>query len=221
MKSIAGCFKILRILFNTALLALILGLSIIPKANADSLYIGDDISMDPSVSTIDKVIRFNAGNGQFQSEFIKSNSNDASGGLNGGFEGPRALISDHSGNLYLVNQNVGLNFSGSVLQFDGKTGAFLKAIIPPTDTSAKNRNPDPNAPFAPRGMVLWDNRGFQAQTLEIFETIEFQVFSQRDGYQQGFKGPCAIGAHRSVGTSLPHSGNISWQHSRKDLFSGM
>jgi hypothetical protein len=68
---------------------------------------------------------------------------------------------------------------------------------------------------------MWTRKGFQAQTLEIFEAVEFQVFSQRDGYQQGFKGPRAIGAHWSVGTSSPHSGNISWLHSRKEVFLGM
>jgi hypothetical protein len=43
-------------------------------------------------------------------------------------------------------------------------------------------------------------KGFQAQTREIFETIEFQVFSQRDGYQQGFKGHVCNRRAPRVGT---------------------
>jgi hypothetical protein len=43
----------------------------------------------------------------------------------------------------------------------------------------------------------------------------------RDGYQQGFKNHVQSARTGQVGMSSPHSGNIGWQHSRKDLFSGM
>lgn len=40
--------------------------------------------------------------------------------------------------------------------YNGKTGAFLKAIVPATDTSSPDA--DPNALGVPRGMVLWDKK---------------------------------------------------------------
>ena len=43
--------------------------------------------------------------------------------------------------------------------------------------------------------------GFQAQTRKIFEAFVSQPFSQRDGYQQGFKGDRTARTHWSVGTS--------------------
>jgi hypothetical protein len=140
-------------LVNIALLVLTVGLSTTVPTNAenskkvDSLYIGDQDPSDPSLSS--KVGRFDAQTGAFLGDFVTSNS--------GGLHGPRGLIFDHPGRLDVVNQNQGLDpLSGAVLQYDGKTGAFLKAIIPAQDTSLPNA--DPNAPFAPRGIVVWDKK---------------------------------------------------------------
>jgi hypothetical protein len=50
--------------------------------------------------------------------------------------------------LLLVNQNAHGTVNGEVLGYEGQTGAFVKPIIPATN---------PNGPFAPRGMVLWNH----------------------------------------------------------------
>jgi hypothetical protein len=50
--------------------------------------------------------------------------------------------------LLVVNQNVFLTIPGEVLRYNGQTGVPLGALVPHTD---------PNAPFAPRGMVLGAN----------------------------------------------------------------
>ena len=59
--------------------------------------------------------------------------------------------------LLVVNQNQGLDpLSGAVLRYNGNTGTFQKGIVPAIDTSSPNA--DPNAPFLPRGMILWDKQ---------------------------------------------------------------
>jgi DNA-binding beta-propeller fold protein YncE len=138
-------------LVNIALLVLTAGLISTLPINAenfkkvDSLYIGDQ---DPSVSS-STVKRFDAQSGAFRGDFVTSNS--------GELHGPRGLIFDHAGRLDVVNQNQDLDpLTGAVLRYNGKTGAFLKAMIPPQNTSLPNA--DPNTPFAPRGMVLWDDK---------------------------------------------------------------
>jgi DNA-binding beta-propeller fold protein YncE len=100
-----------------------------PTHAADSLYIGD--------ATDNTVKAFDADNGAFQGEFVKKG--------NSPIKGPMGLIFDSEGNLLVSNQNVGANKSGEILKFDGPTGKFLGELV---------RHNDPNAPFAPRGIVL-------------------------------------------------------------------
>jgi sugar lactone lactonase YvrE len=95
----------------------------------DSLYIGD--AKDNTVR------QFDAATGNFQGTFVSSDS--------GGLDGPRGLIFDHSGNLLVSNQNVGLTINGDILRYDGRSGAFENQVVAPSD---------PHAPFAPRGIVL-------------------------------------------------------------------
>ena len=65
----------------------------------------------------------------------------------GGLAGPRGLIDRNNGQLLVVNQNVDLPKNGEIDRYDDKTGAVLSPLVPASD---------PNAPFAPRGMVLDD-----------------------------------------------------------------
>lgn len=96
---------------------------------SDSLYIGD--------AKDDTVRRFDVPSGDFGDVFVTQGS--------GGLHGPLGLLFDHVGNLLVVNQNVNLDKPGEILRYDGKSGKFLGALVPSTD---------PNAPFAPRGIVL-------------------------------------------------------------------
>jgi hypothetical protein len=68
----------------------------------------------------------------------------------GGLRGPRGILFDEQRNEWIVvNQNVNLPFSGEVLRYDA-SGKPLGALVPRTD---------PNAPYAPRGIVLVKNGG--------------------------------------------------------------
>jgi hypothetical protein len=100
--------------------------------SADSLYIGDG-----SDNTIKQ---FDATTGAYEGTLVTSGSQ--------GLLGPRGLIFRNDGQLLVVNQNVGLPTNGAVLRYNGQTGVPLGALVPASD---------PNAPFAPRGMVLGAN----------------------------------------------------------------
>src|SRR4051794_33503480 len=65
----------------------------------------------------------------------------------GGLAGPRGLIDRNNGQLLVANQNVNLPTNGEIDRYDAKTGAVLYPLF---------RASDPNAPFAPRGMVVDD-----------------------------------------------------------------
>jgi hypothetical protein len=110
------------------------------KAETDSLYIGDET--DLTVSIPSTVKRFDAKTGAFLGAFVADNS--------GGLQGPRGSIFEDPGQLLVVNQNANLEgVNGTVLRYNGKTGAFWEAIVPATD---------PTALLQPRGMVLWDHK---------------------------------------------------------------
>ena len=136
-----GETKVKKYLFHPAgLLAIITAVAILagsavpgaaqggPK-KTDSLYIGD--AKDNTVQRYDVPTR------DFGGTFVTSNS--------GGLNGPRGMIFDHDGNLLIANQNVDSPVAGEILRYNGKTGAFMGALVPSSD---------PDAPFAPRGIVL-------------------------------------------------------------------
>lgn len=172
MKNNTGLPKILGALVSSTLLALTVGFSAILPADArpakkvDSLYVSDQNPNDngPSPS---KIRRFKANTGDDQGNFIVPDS--------GGLAGPRGLIFPNPGKLYVVNQNQDQEpLSGAILQYNGQTGKFLKAIVPATDTSSPNANP--NAPYAPvSGMVLWQ------QTLFVTEFLSGDVIVPENG----------------------------------------
>ncbi len=101
----------------------------VPSAAHDVLYVGDNA--DNTVKSFDAVTGASLG----------TLVAPGSGGLNG----PRGLIFRNPGQLLVVNQNSNTDFKGEVLRYNGRTGVPLGAIVP---------SADPNAPFAPRGMVL-------------------------------------------------------------------
>ncbi|MBZ5559302.1 MAG: DUF3455 domain-containing protein [Acidobacteriia bacterium] len=107
-------------------------------STADSLYIGDQTDL-PTASA-STVKRFDAQTGRCQGAFVTADS--------GGLHGPRGLVFDNAGPLLVANQNQDLPLNGTVLRYDGTTGAFSKAIVPDSD---------PHAPFGPRGMILWNH----------------------------------------------------------------
>ena len=149
---IAGRYKALGLFLSIVFVALTGGSTkpsnALADSRKDSLYIGD---VDPAENSVK---RFSATTGQFQGEFVTSTPNDTTG-LNGGFAGIRGIVFNQSGKLYLSNQNVNLDVTGSILQFD-KKGRFAKTIVAPVDPSAPNA--DPHAPFAPLGIVLWNDK---------------------------------------------------------------
>jgi DNA-binding beta-propeller fold protein YncE len=132
MKNIRNLQGI-RARVSLAVLALIVGLGTTsPNYAADSLYVAD--------GSDNTVKRFHADTGAFQGEFVKKG--------NSPIKGPRGLIFNAEGDLLVSNQNVGANKSGEILKHIGVTGEFLVALVP---------HNDPNAPFAPLGIVLRNN----------------------------------------------------------------
>jgi hypothetical protein len=98
----------------------------------DVLDIGDN--NDNSVK------QFDAKTGAYVSTLVAPGS--------GGLAGPRGLIDRNNGQLLVVNQNVNLPMNGEIDRYNDKTGAVLSPLVPASD---------PNAPFAPRGMVVNNN----------------------------------------------------------------
>jgi DNA-binding beta-propeller fold protein YncE len=118
------------------LLTLVVAGSIHPAvADSDILYAGDIAS--------NTVRRFNAETGEAISGgtssgvFVQSSS--------GGLVGPMGLLAK-SGKLVVVNQNVDLPKPGEILRYKLNNGAVDGALVPSTDD---------HAPFAPRGIVIW------------------------------------------------------------------
>jgi hypothetical protein len=121
---------------------LIASLLLLPvsAAEADSLYIGD--GDDNSVK------RFDVATGAYQGIFVVPDS--------GGLDGPRGLIFTRGRistpiRLYVVNQNVDKGFGGEILRYRRSDGQFVDAPVP--CNPPLRRGCDPNAPFAPRGLI--------------------------------------------------------------------
>jgi len=101
-------------------------------AGHDFLYVGDGAD--------NTVKQFDATTGAFVGTLVASGSQ--------GMLGPRGLIFRNPGQLLAVNQNVGTTIPGEILNYNGRTGGPLGAVVPASD---------PHAPYAPRGMVLGPN----------------------------------------------------------------
>lgn len=98
-----------------------------PARAQDVLYVGD--AGDDSVKVFDT-----------DGNYLGATDGPGISGL----KGPRGIVLD-GGELLVVNQNVGLPVPGEVLRFDAATGQFLGALVAASD---------PDAPFAPFGVVL-------------------------------------------------------------------
>jgi sugar lactone lactonase YvrE len=105
----------------------------------DTLYVGD-----VGGST---VTTFDAATGFFKDTLIP-----ATAGLNS----PQGMVFS-DGTLFLINQNAGLPIPGDILRFNGERddGSLLKKIVPALLEDGSN---NPNAPAAPRGMVISNGR---------------------------------------------------------------
>lgn len=96
-----------------------------------TLYVGDD-----GGNTVES---FNAMTGQHLGTFVENSKS---------LKGVRGLLFDGDGHFLVANQNVGRGKPGEILRYDAATGDFDGELVP---------FQSPNAPFAPRGMVLKDN----------------------------------------------------------------
>jgi hypothetical protein len=105
----------------------------VPSAAHDVLYIGDNADN----TTVKK---FDAATGASLGTLVAPGA--------GGLHGAMGMIFRNPGQLLVVNQNVNLPIPGEVLRYNGRTGHPLPAVV---------SHDDPNAPFAPRGIVLRDN----------------------------------------------------------------
>ncbi|MFO1037247.1 MAG: hypothetical protein U1E45_10410 [Geminicoccaceae bacterium] len=106
------------------------------KAGSDRLFVGDGSDNNVEV--------FNAQNGNYLRTFPTASAPVV---------GPRGVLYS-GGQLLLANQNVNTPFNGEVLRFNGTTGA---EVLPPLVAGTRA-----DAPFAPRGMVRWNNKFYVA-----------------------------------------------------------
>jgi hypothetical protein len=97
---------------------------------------GHDV-LDIGDTSDNSIKQFDAKTGAYIQTLVASGS--------GGLDGPRGLIVQNKGQLLVVNQNVDLTSNGEIDRYNAKTGAPLSPLV---SASA------PNAPFAPRGIVL-------------------------------------------------------------------
>ncbi len=121
----------------------------------DTLVVGDSAS--------DSVQKFDAGTGAYLGSFVPSGA--------AGLHGPRGMVFDQ-GNLLLVNQNVDQPLNGEVLRFSGSTGVAAAKLIPSSN---------PNAPFAPAGMVTKENVVYVADTGEGSPTGRIAEYDAKSG----------------------------------------
>lgn len=112
------------------------------RGGRDVLYVGD--GRDNSVK------RFDARTGVFLGDLV---STPAEPEVGVDLIGPRGLVLAGR-RLLVANQNVGTPINGEVRRYDARTGALLLPPLVPPDS--------PDAPFAPRGMVLEDRHLFVA-----------------------------------------------------------
>jgi sugar lactone lactonase YvrE len=127
MKTINKYSQDIRMSLGMSLLALTMWVGAGSTANADSLYIGDYYD--------NTVKQFDADTGDFQGKFVKSQ---------GGVHFPNGIVFDSAKNLLLSNQNGHTGTAGEILQYSS-TGKLLNQIV---------KNKDPNAPWAPQGIIL-------------------------------------------------------------------
>jgi streptogramin lyase len=100
------------------------------------------------------VQRFNATTGAFVDFFVPANTL-----LNGGLETPEGLVFGPDGNLYVTTGGGG---GGGVLRYNGTTGAFIDAFVPPGNvrlTSARD------VAFGPDGNLYVSNFAFPGNIL--------------------------------------------------------
>lgn len=106
--------------------------------NHDFLYIGD--------ATDNSVKRFKL-NGHFDDIFVKPDDDV--------LIGPRGLIFNTEGNLLISNQNVELLINGNVLKYDVQNKVISQLVS----------STEEGAPFAPRGIILYNNVLFVADVV--------------------------------------------------------
>ena len=144
------------------LVLLVMLLAIIPIASigtaiaADFLYIGD------ADNTVE---RFND-SGTFINTFVSS-----------GLLGPMGIIFEkteklNTRSLLVANQNVGTDKPGDILKYDRDTGAFEKELVLSTD---------PNAPYAPHGIVQKGSQLYVADLGDIGRPGNVSVYDEESG----------------------------------------
>lgn len=139
MKQISAIRLLLAMIFHTLLLMIGLGTSMHAYAHVDDVLAVGDVSDD-------SVRFFGVRTGKL---LPRPRIEPGSGGLHG----PRGILfDDHRKEWIVANQNVDLPFPGEILRYDA-SGKPLGALVPRTD---------PNAPYAPRGIVLVKHHGGSA-----------------------------------------------------------
>ncbi|HEY3242834.1 MAG TPA: hypothetical protein VGM03_05730 [Phycisphaerae bacterium] len=102
-------------------LALLLILLLLPvRARAGGGQLG--APGDLYVSASNRIVEFDGETGAFVGNFVQPGS--------GGLDEANGLVFGPNGNLFVANRMQFLDTSDQILEFDGQTGAFIRALVP-------------------------------------------------------------------------------------------
>lgn len=155
-----------------------------PARPQDILYVGD--------SGDNRIKAFDATSGAF----LGASEGNAVSGL----RGPRGIIIKGD-DLLVVNQNVDQPFAGEVLRFDAATGTFLGPVVEAAD---------PDAPFAPFGMVLGGANTLLVGNLMQKDSVSPGRVSQYDATSGDFLGEATVknNEHHPRGVVIGPDGSL-------------
>jgi hypothetical protein len=145
------------------LLMLLTTAASLPSATAESdiLYAGDIASN--TVRRFDAKTGSPISGGASSGVFVQPSS--------GGLVGPMGLLAK-SGKLVVVNQNIDLPRPGEILRYKLNNGAVDGAVVPFSDE---------NAPFAPRGIVIWKGTIYVADFNPDAPSGRLLAFDEKSG----------------------------------------
>jgi hypothetical protein len=172
---------LIKHIYPSAIAAIGIALLVVgTNARADFLYIGDGSKTGIGDKAPNTVKRFDAAQSfKFLGVFVASDSSGTQPGQP--IIGPRGLIFSQ-GTLVLANQNVMQPQNGTILSYDGTTGAFLGPIVPLKDR---------NSPAAPRGIVLAGARLFVAsdEVEDKFDDGKLRAYTKTGNFISELAGP--------------------------------
>jgi WD40 repeat protein len=165
--------------------------------NPDGLGIGPDGNLYVSNTLGGGINRYDGKTGQYLGVFVP----DMSGNNSAMLGAPTDLTFGPDGNLYVSSfpntPNLGRGGSDSILSFDGQTGAFLQAFLPPPGT--------PNDAFGPLGLTFGPDGNLYVASLLDNSVLRYNTST--GALIDKFVAPGSGGLSKPTGLAF-HNGNL-------------